>query len=219
MFIPVVSKACCRVSVQRCVQLVSRAKKPVILLGSQATLPPTPVDELRAALEVSSPWEQSGPSVPHSCGQAACCVGGRLMRVPVTDLLGSQACLSPTPVGKQRAVLEVGKSLGLLVTHLLGSQASLTPTPVGKQRAGLEVGKSLGVLVTHLLGSQASLTPTPVGKQRAGLEVGKSLGVLVTHLLGSQASLTPTPADELCAALVSKSMVVSQASHTRGRAA
>ncbi|KAK7481845.1 hypothetical protein BaRGS_00026871, partial [Batillaria attramentaria] len=32
-------------------KLVSRAKKPVILLGSQATLPPTPVDELRAALE------------------------------------------------------------------------------------------------------------------------------------------------------------------------
>uniref|UniRef100_A0A671R3L4 2-hydroxyacyl-CoA lyase 2 n=1 Tax=Sinocyclocheilus anshuiensis TaxID=1608454 RepID=A0A671R3L4_9TELE len=28
--------------VQRCVELVSRAKKPVILLGSQATLPPTP---------------------------------------------------------------------------------------------------------------------------------------------------------------------------------
>ena len=90
---------------------------------------------------------------------------------------------------------------------------------MGKQRAVLEVGKSLGLLVTHLLGSQASLTPTPVGKQHAGLEVGKSLGVLVTHLLGSQASLTPTPADELCAALVSKSMVVSQASHTRGQAA
>uniref|UniRef100_A0A8C1RFS2 2-hydroxyacyl-CoA lyase 2 n=1 Tax=Cyprinus carpio TaxID=7962 RepID=A0A8C1RFS2_CYPCA len=31
--------------VQRCVELVSRAKKPVILLGSQATLPPTPVCE------------------------------------------------------------------------------------------------------------------------------------------------------------------------------
>uniref|UniRef100_A0A8D3D9J0 2-hydroxyacyl-CoA lyase 2 n=1 Tax=Scophthalmus maximus TaxID=52904 RepID=A0A8D3D9J0_SCOMX len=29
--------------VQRCIELVSRAKKPVILLGSQATLPPTPV--------------------------------------------------------------------------------------------------------------------------------------------------------------------------------
>lgn len=39
--------------VQQCAKLVSRAKKPVILLGSQATLPPTPVSELRAALEVS----------------------------------------------------------------------------------------------------------------------------------------------------------------------
>ncbi|XP_058866157.1 2-hydroxyacyl-CoA lyase 2-like [Acipenser ruthenus] len=37
--------------VQQCVELVSRAKKPVILLGSQATLPPTPVDKTRAALE------------------------------------------------------------------------------------------------------------------------------------------------------------------------
>uniref|UniRef100_A0A671L140 2-hydroxyacyl-CoA lyase 2 n=1 Tax=Sinocyclocheilus anshuiensis TaxID=1608454 RepID=A0A671L140_9TELE len=32
--------------VQRCVELVSRAKKPVILMGSQATLPPTPADDL-----------------------------------------------------------------------------------------------------------------------------------------------------------------------------
>ncbi|XP_015228170.1 PREDICTED: acetolactate synthase-like protein [Cyprinodon variegatus] len=37
--------------VQRCVELVSRAKKPVILLGSQATLPPTPVEDIRKALE------------------------------------------------------------------------------------------------------------------------------------------------------------------------
>ncbi|XP_078054948.1 2-hydroxyacyl-CoA lyase 2 [Mustelus asterias] len=37
--------------VQCCVEMVSRAKKPVILLGSQATLPPTPVDNVRAALE------------------------------------------------------------------------------------------------------------------------------------------------------------------------
>ncbi|XP_076450796.1 2-hydroxyacyl-CoA lyase 2-like [Babylonia areolata] len=37
--------------IQQCVKLVSKAKKPVILLGSQATLPPTPVDDLRAALE------------------------------------------------------------------------------------------------------------------------------------------------------------------------
>ena len=39
-------------SVQECVELVSRAKKPLILVGSQATLPPTPVDNLRASLEV-----------------------------------------------------------------------------------------------------------------------------------------------------------------------
>ncbi|XP_071853621.1 2-hydroxyacyl-CoA lyase 2-like [Apostichopus japonicus] len=37
--------------VQQAVELVSRAKKPLIILGSQATLPPTPVDELRKALE------------------------------------------------------------------------------------------------------------------------------------------------------------------------
>uniref|UniRef100_A0AAY5EB98 2-hydroxyacyl-CoA lyase 2 n=1 Tax=Electrophorus electricus TaxID=8005 RepID=A0AAY5EB98_ELEEL len=37
--------------VQRCVELVSRAKKPVILLGSQATLPPAPVHDIRKALE------------------------------------------------------------------------------------------------------------------------------------------------------------------------
>lgn len=37
--------------VQSCIELVSRAKKPVILLGSQATLPPMPADEIRKALE------------------------------------------------------------------------------------------------------------------------------------------------------------------------
>ncbi|CAG5127592.1 unnamed protein product, partial [Candidula unifasciata] len=37
--------------VQKCIELISRAKKPVILLGSQATLPPTPVEDLRKALE------------------------------------------------------------------------------------------------------------------------------------------------------------------------
>ncbi|XP_051934429.1 2-hydroxyacyl-CoA lyase 2 [Hippocampus zosterae] len=37
--------------VQKCIELVSRAKKPVILLGSQATLPPTPVNDIRCALE------------------------------------------------------------------------------------------------------------------------------------------------------------------------
>ncbi|XP_075302126.1 LOW QUALITY PROTEIN: 2-hydroxyacyl-CoA lyase 2 [Opisthocomus hoazin] len=37
--------------VQRCVELVSRATKPLVLVGSQAMLPPTPAEELRAALE------------------------------------------------------------------------------------------------------------------------------------------------------------------------
>uniref|UniRef100_A0A674N0H9 2-hydroxyacyl-CoA lyase 2 n=1 Tax=Takifugu rubripes TaxID=31033 RepID=A0A674N0H9_TAKRU len=37
--------------IQNCIELVSRAKKPVVLLGSQATLPPTPVDDIRKALE------------------------------------------------------------------------------------------------------------------------------------------------------------------------
>uniref|UniRef100_A0A087XCI3 2-hydroxyacyl-CoA lyase 2 n=1 Tax=Poecilia formosa TaxID=48698 RepID=A0A087XCI3_POEFO len=38
--------------VQGCIELVSRAKKPVILLGSQATLPPTPAEDIsRKALE------------------------------------------------------------------------------------------------------------------------------------------------------------------------
>ncbi|XP_062454470.1 2-hydroxyacyl-CoA lyase 2 [Rhea pennata] len=37
--------------VQQVAELVSRAAKPLVLLGSQATLPPTPVEELRAALE------------------------------------------------------------------------------------------------------------------------------------------------------------------------
>ncbi|XP_074423274.1 2-hydroxyacyl-CoA lyase 2 isoform X2 [Larus michahellis] len=37
--------------VQRCAELVSRAKKPLVLVGSQAMLPPTPAEELRAALE------------------------------------------------------------------------------------------------------------------------------------------------------------------------
>ncbi|XP_068943037.1 2-hydroxyacyl-CoA lyase 2 isoform X2 [Petaurus breviceps papuanus] len=37
--------------VQRCVELVSRAKKPLLLLGSQALLPPTPAESLRAAVE------------------------------------------------------------------------------------------------------------------------------------------------------------------------
>ena len=41
------------ISVQQSIELLSRAKKPLILLGSQATLPPVPVEELRKSLEVS----------------------------------------------------------------------------------------------------------------------------------------------------------------------
>ncbi|KAK3886330.1 hypothetical protein Pcinc_009506 [Petrolisthes cinctipes] len=37
--------------VNQCIEIVSKAKKPVIVLGSQATLPPTPVQDLRRALE------------------------------------------------------------------------------------------------------------------------------------------------------------------------
>ncbi|KAM8927119.1 2-hydroxyacyl-CoA lyase 2 [Pelodytes ibericus] len=37
--------------IQQCVELLSRAKKPVFLLGSQVTLPPIPVDKLRKTLE------------------------------------------------------------------------------------------------------------------------------------------------------------------------
>ncbi|KAM6394828.1 2-hydroxyacyl-CoA lyase 2 [Rhynochetos jubatus] len=37
--------------VQRCAELVSRATKPLVLVGSQAMLPPTPAEELRTALE------------------------------------------------------------------------------------------------------------------------------------------------------------------------
>lgn len=37
--------------VDQCVQIVSKAKKPVFVFGSQATLPPTPVDDLRRSLE------------------------------------------------------------------------------------------------------------------------------------------------------------------------
>ncbi|KAJ6657668.1 hypothetical protein lerEdw1_002169 [Lerista edwardsae] len=49
--LPVKMPQATKQQVQECVELVSRAKKPVILLGSQVTLPPTPVKMLRAALE------------------------------------------------------------------------------------------------------------------------------------------------------------------------
>lgn len=37
--------------VQRCVEILSRAKRPLIVLGSQALLPPIPADKLRTAVE------------------------------------------------------------------------------------------------------------------------------------------------------------------------
>ncbi|MBZ3880187.1 Acetolactate synthase-like protein [Sciurus carolinensis] len=37
--------------VQRCVEILSRAKRPLLVLGSQALLPPVPADRLRAAVE------------------------------------------------------------------------------------------------------------------------------------------------------------------------
>ncbi|KAM6218664.1 2-hydroxyacyl-CoA lyase 2 [Rhynchocyon petersi] len=37
--------------VQHCVEIVSRAKRPLMVVGSQALLPPTPADKLRAAVE------------------------------------------------------------------------------------------------------------------------------------------------------------------------
>ncbi|XP_037784059.1 2-hydroxyacyl-CoA lyase 2-like [Penaeus monodon] len=37
--------------VQQCVSIVSKAKKPVIVLGSQATLPPTPAEDLQRSLK------------------------------------------------------------------------------------------------------------------------------------------------------------------------
>ncbi|XP_064601840.1 2-hydroxyacyl-CoA lyase 2-like [Liolophura sinensis] len=49
--LPVELPLASRSQVQKCVELISKAKRPVILLGSQATLPPTPADDLKAALE------------------------------------------------------------------------------------------------------------------------------------------------------------------------
>nr|XP_056703777.1 2-hydroxyacyl-CoA lyase 2 [Euleptes europaea] len=49
--LPVKVPCATKEQVQQCVELISRAKKPVILLGSQVTLPPTPVEVLRTSLE------------------------------------------------------------------------------------------------------------------------------------------------------------------------
>ncbi|XP_071099924.1 2-hydroxyacyl-CoA lyase 2-like [Haliotis cracherodii] len=40
-----------RSQIQKSIEMLSRAKKPVILLGSQSTLPPTPVEDLKKAIE------------------------------------------------------------------------------------------------------------------------------------------------------------------------
>ena len=47
------SDYCYVVAVEESVKIVSKAKKPVILLGSQATLPPVATEKLKASLEVS----------------------------------------------------------------------------------------------------------------------------------------------------------------------
>lgn len=39
-------------SIQQAAEILSKAKKPVILLGSQSTLPPVKTEELKKALEV-----------------------------------------------------------------------------------------------------------------------------------------------------------------------
>ena len=44
------------ITVRHCMAILSKAERPVIVLGSQATLPPTPMEELRKALEVN--WAQ-----------------------------------------------------------------------------------------------------------------------------------------------------------------
>uniref|UniRef100_A0A8C6YAB2 2-hydroxyacyl-CoA lyase 2 n=2 Tax=Naja naja TaxID=35670 RepID=A0A8C6YAB2_NAJNA len=49
--LPVSMPKATEAQVQQCVELISRAKKPVILLGSQVTLPPIPASKLREALE------------------------------------------------------------------------------------------------------------------------------------------------------------------------
>lgn len=38
-------------TVLKCAELISTAQKPLILVGSQATLPPVPIGSVRAALE------------------------------------------------------------------------------------------------------------------------------------------------------------------------
>nr|XP_022322803.1 acetolactate synthase-like protein [Crassostrea virginica] len=49
--IPVNQQKATPSQVQKTIELITRAKKPVVLVGSQATLPPVPVEQLRKALE------------------------------------------------------------------------------------------------------------------------------------------------------------------------
>jgi len=42
----------CLFSVDKAINILKSAKKPVALIGSQAVLPPIPADKLREALEV-----------------------------------------------------------------------------------------------------------------------------------------------------------------------
>lgn len=46
--------------VQKSIELITKAKKPVVLVGSQATLPPVPVEQLRKALEVGTCTSYTG---------------------------------------------------------------------------------------------------------------------------------------------------------------
>ena len=43
------------IAVQQCAEMLSRAKRPLILLGSQVTLPPTPTNIVADALTVGLP--------------------------------------------------------------------------------------------------------------------------------------------------------------------
>ncbi|XP_052692052.1 2-hydroxyacyl-CoA lyase 2-like, partial [Crassostrea angulata] len=49
--IPVNQQKATPSQVQKSIELITKAKKPVVLVGSQATLPPVPVEQLRKALE------------------------------------------------------------------------------------------------------------------------------------------------------------------------
>lgn len=49
--IPVKQQKATASQIQKSIELLSKAKRPVILVGSQATLPPVPVDELKKSLE------------------------------------------------------------------------------------------------------------------------------------------------------------------------